>query len=83
MPDLLRAIVTMLIGCVAVPAGVLIWRHAERAAKSFHRRGSTLFGEKTADAVYTASNVKVGAGAWVVIGGIMFVSGLVSTIQLL
>ena len=83
MPDLLRAIIQMLMGCVAVPVGVLIWRHAEGAAKSFHRRGSTLFGEKTADTVYTASNVKVGAGAWVVIGAIWFVGGLVSTIRLL
>ncbi|MEY9853837.1 putative membrane protein YphA (DoxX/SURF4 family) [Leifsonia sp. EB41] len=82
MHDLLRGIVEMFMGCVVVPAGVLLWRHAEGAAKSFRRPGSTLFGDKAADTVYTASNVKWAAGGWVVIGSIMFVSGLVTIIQL-
>ena len=83
MHDLLPAIVSMLLGCVFVPAGVLLWRHADGAAKSFHRSGSTFFGGKAADTVYTASNVKWAAGGWVVVGVIIFVNGLVFTIHLL
>ena len=83
MPDLLRAIIQILIGCVFVTVGVLTWRHAEGTAKSFHRPGSTLFGDKTTDTVYTATNVKWGAGAGMVVGGIAFVGGLVWAIQLL
>lgn len=83
MPDLLRAIIAMLIGGVFITVGVLLWRHAEGAATSFHRQGSTLFGKKTADTVYVAANVRWGAGVSVVMGAIVVVTGLVSTIRLL
>jgi hypothetical protein len=62
--------------------GVLLWRHAARAADSFRKAGSMLFGDKTAETVYTAWNLKWGAGGAVVVGAIMFISGLVATIRL-
>jgi hypothetical protein len=80
--NLLRAIVPMFSGGVFAIIGVLLWRHAARAADSFRKAGSMLFGDKTAETVYTAWNLKWGAGGAVVVGAIMFISGLVATIRL-
>lgn len=82
MLNLLRAIVPMFSGGVFAIIGVLLWRHAARAADSFRKAGSMLFGDKTAETVYTAWNLKWGAGGAVVVGAIMFISGLVATIRL-
>ena len=83
MPNLVRAIVPMIMGGVFAIIGVLLWRHAEGAAESFRKTGSMFFGDKAADTVYTAWNLKWGAGAGVVIGAIIFISGLVAAIRLL
>jgi hypothetical protein len=80
--NLLRAIIPMFSGGVFAIIGVLLWRHAARAADSFRKAGSMLFGDKTAETVYTAWNLKWGAGGAVVVGAIMFISGLVATIRL-
>ena len=56
---------------------------ADIAAGSFRKTGSMFFGDKSAETVYTAWNLKWGAGGAVVIGAIMFISGLVATIRVL
>lgn len=83
MANLSRTVVLMFSGGAFAIIGVLLWRHAKGAAESFRKTGSMVFGDKTAETVYTAWNVKWGAGASVVIGAIMFISGLVGTIRLL
>jgi hypothetical protein len=72
----------MVSGGVFAIVGVLLWRHAEGAAESFRKTGSMFFGDKTAETVHTAWNLKWGAGGAVVIGAIMFISGRVATIRL-
>jgi hypothetical protein len=71
----------IILGLAFVGGGVLMWIHREKISNAFGGAGSSLFGEKAADVIYTPGNFKWTAGGTVFLGLVFLVVGTISTIH--
>jgi hypothetical protein len=70
-------------GAVLAAVGILIFRHLEGTAKFFRSSAGPLHADKVAGRIYTARNLRWGAGSLIAIGLLIVLTGVLGIIGVL